>query len=96
MCAIQLYGQAHAVIQLLLSYDSVCQSICFLGNVCCMSAGDTAGETVADPTEQQGGGEVIQNPDAPEASDNPDGYLAEEEGTGAEGTNEPDAMPAKS
>lgn len=31
--------------------------------------------------EQQGGGEVIDNP---QAADNPDGYLAEDDGAGAE------------
>ena len=61
-----------------------------------LTTGDTAGETVAEPTEQQqGGGEVIENPDAPEAPDNPDGYLAEEGGADAEGATEPEALPAK-
>lgn len=55
--------------------------------------GDNTGESVAEPTEQQqGGGEMIENADAP---DNPDGYLAEEGGAGAEGANEAEALPAK-
>ena len=55
------------------------------------SSGDNTGESVAEPTEQQeGGGEMIENADTP---DNPDGYLAEEGGAGAEGANE--ALPAK-
>ena len=42
--------------------------------------------------QQQGGGEVTESHDVP---DNPDGYLAEEGGAGAEGGNEPEAIPAK-
>ncbi len=64
--------------------------------LCSDVTGDTAGEAAAEPIEQQqGGGEVIENSDAPEAPDNPDGYLAEEGGAGAEGLNESEAMPAK-
>ena len=59
-------------------------------------AGDTAGEIVTEPTEQQqGGGEVIENPDASDAPENPDGYLAEEGGTEAEVGNESEAMQTK-
>ena len=68
-------------------------------NMCSDVAGDTAGEAATEPIEpieqQQGGGEVIENSDAPEALDNPDGYLAEEGGAGAEAINESEAMPAK-
>lgn len=64
--------------------------------ICLDVTGDTAGEAAAEPTEQQqGGGEVIENSDAPEAPENPDGYLAEEGGAGAEGGNESEAVPAK-
>ena len=63
---------------------------------CSAVAGDTVGEAAAEPLEQQqGGGEVIDNSDAPEAPDNPDGYLAEEGGTGAEALNDSEEMPAK-
>ena len=63
---------------------------------CSAVAGDTVGEAAAEPIEQQqGGGEVIENSDAPEAPDNPDGYLAEEGGAGAEASNDSEAMPAK-
>ena len=56
------------------------------------TAGDATGEPVAEPVvQQQGGGEVIENPDAPDAPDNPDGYLAEEGGQGAEGGNDAEA-----
>ena len=58
-----------------------------------LGVGDNTGESVAEPTEQQqGGGEMIENADAP---DNPDGYLAEEGGAGAEGANGSEALPAK-
>lgn len=58
-----------------------------------MFAGDNAGDPVVESTEQQqGGGEMIENADAP---DNPDGYLAEEGGAGAEGANGSEALPAK-
>ena len=60
---------------------------------CSAGTGDTVGEAAAEPIEQQqGGGEVIENSDAPDAPDNPDGYLAEEGGAGAEASEE---MPAK-
>ncbi|DBA98075.1 hypothetical protein WJX77_001235 [Trebouxia sp. C0004] len=60
------------------------------------ASGDTAGEAAAEPTEQQqDAGEVIENSDAPEAPDNPDGYLADEGGAVPEGGNESEAMPAK-
>ena len=63
---------------------------------CSAAAGDTVGEAAAEPIEQQqGGGEVIENSDAPEAPDNPDGYLAEDGGAGAEGLNDSEALPAK-
>lgn len=58
-----------------------------------MFVGDNTGDTVAEPTDQQqGGGEMIENADAP---DNPDGYLAEEGGAGAERANESEALPTK-
>ena len=63
---------------------------------CSAVTGDTVGEAAAEPIEQQqGGGEVIENSDAPEAPDNPDGYLAEEGGAGAEAINDSEEMPAK-
>ncbi len=63
---------------------------------CSAVTGDTVGEVAAEPLEQQqDGGEVIENSDAPEAPDNPDGYLAEEGGAGAEALNDSEAMPAK-
>ncbi|KAL3132190.1 hypothetical protein ABBQ32_008790 [Trebouxia sp. C0010 RCD-2024] len=56
-------------------------------------SGDNTGETVAEATEQQqGGGEMIENADAP---DNPDGYLAEEGGAGAERASESEALATK-
>ena len=58
-----------------------------------MTAGDNAGETVVEPTEQQqGGGEIIESADAP---DNPDGYLAEEGGAGTDVASDVQAVPAK-
>ncbi len=63
---------------------------------CSAVAGDTVGEAAAEPIEQQqGGGEVIENSDAPEAPDNPDGYLAEEGGAGVEALNDCEEVPAK-
>ena len=63
---------------------------------CLDVAGDTVGEAAAEPIDaQQGGSEVIENSDAPEAPDNPDGYLAEEGGAGAEAVIDSEAMPAK-
>ncbi len=71
------------------------QHAAFSFKSCWAVAGDTVGEAAAEPTEQQqGGGEVIENSDAPEAPDNPDGYLAEEGGAGAEALNDSEAMPA--
>ena len=61
--------------------------------VCFADVGENAGETAVAPTEQQqGGGEVIENPDAP---DNPDGYLTEEGVEGADGTGGPEAISTK-
>ena len=63
---------------------------------CSAVARDKLGEAAAEPIEQQqGGGEVIVNSDAPEAPDNPDGYLAEEGGAGAEALNNSQEMAAK-
>lgn len=45
---------------------------------------DVADGVVEAAEEQQGGGEVIDNPEAVEAVDNPDGYLAEEDAAGTE------------
>lgn len=69
----------------------------FSCNKSCLDvAGNTVDEAAAEPIEaQQGGGEVIENSDAPEALDNPDGYLAEEGVAGAEAITDPEAMPAK-
>ena len=61
--------------------------------LCLADVGDNAGETAVAPAEQQqGGGEVIENPDAP---DNPDGYLAEEGVEGPDGASGPEAIPTK-
>ena len=49
-----------------------------LSHICSAGIGDQGGSGT---DEQQGGGEVIDNP---QAADNPDGYLAEDDGAGAE------------